>query len=262
MRRVAQALVRLYPRPWRDRYGAELLALLDELDVRAGDLLGLLTAALAAHFALWKERDEMKTIPRKAVLTLLMGTFGIFLVLALSGVLSEGAQEFLLVLAPLLVIPAMGPLATTYPPDWPRLNAAVRALGLVSGAAAAGLALVSVAVSVLRSDPNVPVPILSAAFFLALSGLALWFIVNGWLGWRGGQLPGGLALLSILFGLTSLVVFATSNGATQAALPRASYTRMMNLVTPLWLLCGMVWMGWTAGWLWRTAAGNLGAQGS
>lgn len=254
MRRLAVALVGLYPRPWRDRYGAELLALLEQLDPRPGDLLGLLAGALAAHATLLKETHSMKTVSRLAVLALIAGALVIVVVLSLSGVISEGPQEFLLLLAPLLVLPAIAPLAMTYPTDRPQLNGAVRWLGFIAVAGAALPALLSVVLSMLQPGPNSPIPWLSAIFLAALVGLAIWFMLNGWLGLRGGVMTAPLALLGILFGLLSLLVFVTVNGTVQAALPRETYTGLMSLVTPLWLLCGVVWMGWTAGWLWRVGA--------
>jgi Rieske Fe-S protein len=49
MERAVRALLRLYPRPWRDRYAAEMEALLAERGVRTGDLLDLTRAALDAR---------------------------------------------------------------------------------------------------------------------------------------------------------------------------------------------------------------------
>jgi Rieske Fe-S protein len=49
MRSVALRLLRLYPRPWRDRYEAEVRSLLRERRVRAYDLLDLLRGALDAQ---------------------------------------------------------------------------------------------------------------------------------------------------------------------------------------------------------------------
>jgi Rieske Fe-S protein len=51
MDRAVRALLRLYPRPWRDRYAAEVEALLAARGVRAGDLLDLARAALDARVA-------------------------------------------------------------------------------------------------------------------------------------------------------------------------------------------------------------------
>jgi hypothetical protein len=45
MRRIARASLRLYPRSWRDRYGEELLGLLDEMRVTPADVVDLLNGA-------------------------------------------------------------------------------------------------------------------------------------------------------------------------------------------------------------------------
>ena len=42
-------LVRLYPQAWRDRYGDEFAALLEERPPTAGDVLDTLRGALDAH---------------------------------------------------------------------------------------------------------------------------------------------------------------------------------------------------------------------
>jgi hypothetical protein len=42
-------LVRLYPRPWRERYGAELRALLEQTPATAGAVLDLLRGAAVAR---------------------------------------------------------------------------------------------------------------------------------------------------------------------------------------------------------------------
>lgn len=47
MRRLVRWATRLYPRRWRRRYGAELDALLDDLDLRWRDLASVLQAAVA-----------------------------------------------------------------------------------------------------------------------------------------------------------------------------------------------------------------------
>lgn len=46
-----RALLRLYPRAWRERYGGELDALLEDLPAGAGTSLDLLVGALAANAA-------------------------------------------------------------------------------------------------------------------------------------------------------------------------------------------------------------------
>lgn len=45
----ARLLVRLYPRAWRERYGEELVALLDETDFGVGSMLDVLSAAVREH---------------------------------------------------------------------------------------------------------------------------------------------------------------------------------------------------------------------
>ena len=56
MRRLARRLLRLYPRPWRDRYGPEMSALLDEHHVRLVTLADLLAGAVRARLQTQEER--------------------------------------------------------------------------------------------------------------------------------------------------------------------------------------------------------------
>ena len=75
------AFVRLYPKAWRERYGDELMALLEDRPARPFDTLDLLLGALDAHLHrrdLGLRPDEGKGIPMSIrsippVLLLLMG---------------------------------------------------------------------------------------------------------------------------------------------------------------------------------------------
>ncbi len=47
--RVARAVVALYPRDWRSRYGAELLELVEDAGLRPADVVDLLAGAVRQH---------------------------------------------------------------------------------------------------------------------------------------------------------------------------------------------------------------------
>jgi len=49
-------LVRLYPRAWRDRYGAELETLLDDAPTSVGVIADVAHGALRAHGRTWHTR--------------------------------------------------------------------------------------------------------------------------------------------------------------------------------------------------------------
>lgn len=49
---MVRLLLALYPRAWRERYGAEFEELLEQLDLRPGDLAGVVVQAGAAHLRL------------------------------------------------------------------------------------------------------------------------------------------------------------------------------------------------------------------
>ena len=48
-RAAARAILRTYPRAWRDRYGAEVRALIDDADVGIGDVADLAAGAARQH---------------------------------------------------------------------------------------------------------------------------------------------------------------------------------------------------------------------
>lgn len=49
MRRLLDWAIRLYPRSWRARYGAELEALIDDLDPGWGDVASILKGSVTMH---------------------------------------------------------------------------------------------------------------------------------------------------------------------------------------------------------------------
>jgi hypothetical protein len=71
---VRKLLVRIYPRAWRERYGDELLALVEQLPVAPTTVLDLLHGAAAAH---WQEAHawagEIRRANRRQVLLRLTG---------------------------------------------------------------------------------------------------------------------------------------------------------------------------------------------
>src|SRR5215467_2841282 len=90
-RRMAAALVRLYPRPWRDRYEEEMLATLETLEPHRVSLRTCLTLALCAldaHLDTYYLREELTMLQdrlhsasRRGFLALLAGVFLVLLVL-------------------------------------------------------------------------------------------------------------------------------------------------------------------------------------
>lgn len=260
MKGFARRLIRLYPAAWRERYGDELLALLDDIRLSVRDLPDLCWGALLAHLYEWRN-NHMRPISLTAVVALFAAAAVPMLALTLPGVVSEGTMEFLLLVAPVLVAPAIGPLSNLYPASSPRLNRATRLLGQGAAAAAFAVGGLSALVSAFRPEMEPAFLPGTAAFVLGMGGLAVWFVLNGWLGLRGGVVPAPLSLLSMVFGLALVFVIVVSVQAFQSVLPRDILIPMMNVVTPLWLTSFVVWTVWTGIWLWRQrAAGNSAAQ--
>lgn len=253
MKRLAHRLLRLYPAAWRARYGAELAALLDDMEPTARDLFDLTRSAVAAHADDLKERWPMNSVPWTAVAGLLAAPLILVLVLVVSSVapdlLDEGAAEFFILVTPLLVLPAVATMSAFYPPDRPRANRLVRGLGLVSAGVAAVLATISALISFIRPELTGGFFPLGALFILGMAGLSVWFVLNGWLGLQGGIVPIPLSLLSVLYGVSSVTTLFLSLGGPQQLLLGATTTAIANVTTPLWLLSFFLWMVWTAVWL-------------
>jgi hypothetical protein len=85
-----KGLLRLYPAWWRDRYGAEMAALLDDLPRRARlrTALDLVRGALDARFALTKE-SGMATPTGRSIRIAILLALGIWVVLSVDIVLTN-----------------------------------------------------------------------------------------------------------------------------------------------------------------------------
>ncbi|MEZ4519406.1 MAG: hypothetical protein R3C44_22125 [Chloroflexota bacterium] len=171
MKRLAIRILRLYPPRWRERYDMEMTALLEDLDVGPGDLADLLVGAVAAHFAEVQEKTKMKRMSWVAIAALLLVPVLIAasLLLMSGGHMTESGAEFLLLIAPLLVMPLMGSLSAYYPDDHPALTRATKLLGWGSAGLVSVLMLLSVGFSVLDS-PMTPIPFLTQLFMLGMVG--------------------------------------------------------------------------------------------
>ncbi len=55
MRRLIRLAAKLYPGPWRDRYGEEVEALLDETGVHGRIAFNVLTGAVLMHARRWQK---------------------------------------------------------------------------------------------------------------------------------------------------------------------------------------------------------------
>ena len=66
MRKLAQFVYRLYPRPWRERYGVEFNSLLDDLTLSWRDVVDILSGGLMICIT----RSEV------ALVTVVAGVFG------------------------------------------------------------------------------------------------------------------------------------------------------------------------------------------
>ena len=69
MKRLVRLAIRIYPRQWRERYGAEFAALLDQLPGRPGDLLDILWHGLKLR---WQPRIIAEFAASAAVAFLLV----------------------------------------------------------------------------------------------------------------------------------------------------------------------------------------------
>lgn len=108
-------LVRLYPRPWRDRYAAELLDLLEQRPLSVGDAVDLVRGALDAHLHPQTDRSSMPWTHRLPGLAVL--ATGLFWAAAVVTAFDErgtGADEFLGVAAMTVLLGLPGDYMMAY----------------------------------------------------------------------------------------------------------------------------------------------------
>ncbi len=90
---VRRWLVRLYPRPWRERYGEEFDALLEECLHSPLDVLDILLGALDAHFDLSQETNWRSMNMNNKLRTAILMVFGAYIAFIVAGMSVYGFAD-------------------------------------------------------------------------------------------------------------------------------------------------------------------------
>lgn len=214
--RTARWLVALYPGPWRARYGAEMLALLEDRPPTARDALDLVRGALDAHL-------------HPAVRSRIAG---------MAALLGGAAWT----------VVAIGALAEAAPPDWPGFLAWTLAPGAVA-VAAGGVATIALAV---RLDDDRPGRLLTAAVVLATTGqvVLLMALLLASVGGPYGAITGASASLAGV-GLGALGLVALRQGPTAVGMALLLVGGSVLVAPPLGFVLAAA--SWTGAGLWLVA---------
>lgn len=180
-------LVRLYPKQWRDRYGAEFRALLDDHPPGLRDALDIIVNA---------GREHVRSNTLRVVGTRLGGVLAALSVLLLvAGLLirEEGAAEFLVIVSPLIAALAWPALLRLAGPHWRPL-----AYGIL------GVLLLGVALPTLLFDGG-QAGLMGVMGVLGVYGVMA--LAAAWL--VRSELPRPAALLTAMVGFASITLSLT-----------------------------------------------------
>jgi hypothetical protein len=211
-------LDRLYPGAWRDRYGEEFDALLQERGIRPHDLIDLALGALDAHLDGARVSGRTSRTLRASIGSAAALAAGVLWVLALVSAIADGNGDAgllpmtLAISMLVLALAAFGSRSSSHP----RLVAA----GLLAPVAGVVLLLGGVGMaSVVGADAPVWGDLTPYAFWITGLALALaGAVVFGVIGTVVGSLPRMIAsLLGAGVLIQALTIFATDH-ATQGPL--------------------------------------------
>ncbi len=248
-------LLQLYPQAWRERYGEEYLALLQESDLRWYDYLDSLLGAVDAHLhpewmnngrSSMNQRRSLRIAGNGALLSALLLVVGMLN----SSRLSESAVEFLLLLAPVTLLPMVIVLHRLYRPIRPQASLITAVIGLLSMGTFLIASLIGLAAELLGKTLQ-PLPFAWIAQ-ITIASIGVWIILAALLGWRTGTLPNGLPSMMATSGFGWSVMFfgilLNSTGYNEVALRLSAF---MGAGFALWIMTHIVWTIWFGIWAWQ-----------
>jgi len=248
-------LLLLYPPVWRQRYGAEYRALLEEMPFTPRTVLDSMWGALDAHlhpewlnFGRWpmNQKRSFRIAGNGALLSAL---------LLISGLLSasripEGDAEFLLLLAPITLLPVVVMLHRLYAPVMPRASLTTAVIGSISMSVFLVASIMGL-VGEMAGLSSVTLPFMWL-FQTVIALIGIWIISAALLGWRTQCLPNGLPAMMATSGLGWSVMFfgiiLTSYGSGQVV---RQFSAFMGAGLALWLMTHCIWTIWLGTWFWR-----------
>ena len=248
---IVKLLLLLYPTAWRERYGEEFGALLEDtpLTWHTGFdcLRGALDARLHPEWTIFEgwpmnQKRSFRIAGNGAILSAL---------LLVSGMLHaerspEADAEFLLLLAPIALLPIVVVLHQLYRPVMPGASLITAVIGITS----MGTFLLASIVGLVLEMANISIATLSIAWFfqLLIALIGVWIISAALIGWRTHLLPNGLPAMMATSGFGWTIMFVGMLLAVQGISPLSP---LMGAGFALWLMTHFVWTIWLGIWFWQ-----------
>ena len=248
-------LIKLYPQAWQERYSEEYLALLEETDLRWYDYFDSLLGAFDAHLhPEWVDSGRFPMNSQRALRLAGIGALlsALLLVLGLLNAsrISESATEYLLILAPVMLLPLVVVLHRLYRPFAPRLSLITAVIGISSMTTFLAASIFGFVSTSIGFNPQ-PVSI-AWLFQLIIAGLGVWMILAAYLGRQTNTLPGGLPWMIGTSGLGWTAMFVGIMIASQGTNSLiARYAPIMGAGFVIWLMTHFVWTIWLGIWIWQ-----------
>lgn len=252
---IIKLLLLLYPPAWRQRYGEEYRALLEEMPFTFGAGLDSIQGALDAH--LHPEWIKLGRWPMNQKRSFRIAGNAAFLsaLLLIAGVLSashipEGDAEFLLLLTPIALLPIVIVLHRLYSRVMPKASLITAVIGSVS----MGTFLFASIIGLMAEIGNLSLGTVPFAwlFQIVIAFIGVWIISAALLGWRTRCLPNGLPAMMSTSGFGWAVMFfgiiLASQGNGQVS---QQFSAFMGAGLALWLITHCIWTIWLGTWFWR-----------
>jgi len=261
MNQWRRLLIRLYPAAWRRRYAEEFLALLETRPLTRRDAGDILRGALDAHLhpeltghggSPVQSRMMFRIAGSGAILSTLLIALG----LLNSARMPENETEFLLLIAPITLLPTAVALHLLFRQAAPRLSKLTAAIGLVSLGAYLLATIIGTVSSLLGTADSLQPGGLAWLFQGLIAAIGLWQLLTAFLGWRPKTVPFAVLGLIGVGGLAWLLIFAgillNNAGVRTLPLPPAA---LMGFSLMIWLIVHVVWTVWLGVWLWQQGKG-------
>ena len=248
-------LIKFYPQAWQHRYGDEYFAMLEETDLRWQDYLDSLLGAFDAHLhPEWVQAGRFPMKQKQAYQIAGGGAFlsALLLILGLlnSNRLQESAVEFLILLAPVTLLPMVVVMHRLYRANSPRLSLITAVIGILSMGTFLIVGVIG-AIAELLEKTIQPIPFAFLAQ-LAIACIGAWIILAALLGWRTRTLPSGLPSMMVTSGFGWSVMFLgiilNSRGHHELVMRLSGF---MGAGLALWLMTHFVWTIWFGLWAWQ-----------
>ncbi len=252
---IIKLLIFLYPPLWRQRYGEEYRMLLEEMPFTWGTGLDSVRGAVDAHLhpewtnlGRWpmNQKRSFRIAGNGALLSALLLILGFLS----AGRIPESEAEFLLLLAPIALLPIVVVLHRLYSPTMPRASLMTALIGLAS----MSVFLFTSIMGLLGEMAGLSIAPLPFAwlFQIVIALIGLWIVSAALLGWRTRCLPTGLPAMMATSGLGWTVMFfgiiLTSYGSGQTV---QQFSAFMGAGLALWLMTHCIWTIWLGTWFWR-----------